>query len=192
MYSSHIKTQYAIYGSFSRFLVFFLHVFYICSAGRPPRAKLPTLGSNVIGESSLGKLEPFAEGASAVLFRGKIDQKKARLSNPSMMAKQEKRAELQHSTEKTNKAKENGMIVAVKLARSREGQIHEDVEAEMKLLHALVRDWPKEEVCDTEYDFGDEALDVKRRELVRGGAENVVQMIGAGLFHDLRRFLVFE
>jgi hypothetical protein len=83
----------------------------------------------VIGESSLGKLEPFAEGASAVLFRGKMDKKKARLSNPNMMAKQQKKAELQNTESKPNsKAKEDGMVVAVKLARSREGQIHEDVE----------------------------------------------------------------
>jgi hypothetical protein len=65
----------------------------------------------------------------------------------------------------------------------------------MKLLHALVRDWPDDDRPrdgdEDEYDFGD-AMDMKRRELVRGGAENVVQMIGAGLYHDLRRFLVFE
>jgi hypothetical protein len=89
----------------------------------------------VIGESSLGKLEPFAEGASAVLFRGKMDKKKARLSNPNMMAKQQKKAELQNTESKPNsKAKEDGMVVAVKLARSREGQIHEDVEVYVCIL----------------------------------------------------------
>lgn len=60
-----------------------------------------------------------------------MDQKKARLSNPNMMAKQQKKLELQHSTDKSNKSKETGMIVAVKLARSREGQIHEDVEVDI-------------------------------------------------------------
>lgn len=72
----------------------------------------------------------------------------------------------------------------------------------MKLLHALVRDWPADQTAagpptldsvdgEDEYEFGD-GIDLKRQQLVRGGAENVVQMIGAGLYHDLRRFLVFE
>lgn len=32
---------------------------------------------------------------------------------------------------------DGGAAVAVKLARSREGQIYEDVEAELRLLHAI-------------------------------------------------------
>jgi len=175
----------------------------LMSAGKPPRVKLPAPTSNVIGESALGKLDPFAEGASAILFKGKIDIKKARMSNPALVAKHEQKVQFdkanQGSKEASNKDKDiQGMVVAVKLARSREGQIHEDVEAEMKLLHALVRDWPKprnstEENVEgeEEYDFGD-VMDEKRKQLIRGGAENVIQMIGAGLFHDLRRFLVFE
>jgi serine/threonine protein kinase len=181
------------------------------SAGKPPRVKLPAPKSSVIGESSLGKLDPFAEGASAILFKGKIDEKKARQSNPKAMAKYQAKMEFdkanrnQKESAKSKNDAQTGMVVAVKLARSREGQIHEDVEAEMKLLHCLVRDWPKsnsktnqgasqndEDIGEEEeYDFGD-AIEMKRRELIRGGAENVIQMIGAGLFHDLRRFIVFE
>jgi len=147
----------------------------------------------------------------------------------------------------------DGVMVAVKLARSREGQIFDDVEAELKLLYAIgqgarraaarsaqekrssssssqskalaplsegsgaaagaveasgrrkgggssgTSGGDEGEGGESEYDFGpeedvpgSEAWARKRRELASGGANNVIRMLGAGLYHDLRRYLVFE
>ena len=111
--------------------------------------------------------------------------------------------------------------MAVKLARSKEGQIREDVETELRLLYALsaqstagvgVSGGRKSSNASSAAGTGDEkgagemdggevffdaagaaaADDDELLALARGGRKNVIKLLGAGTYHDLRRYLVLE
>ena len=86
--------------------------------------------------------------------------------------------------------------VAVKLARTKEGMIKADVEAEVRLLHTLSRlEGADEAAAAAAAERGDGNESGSGSEAAAGtndGRAYVVKFLGSGFHHDGRRFLILE
>ena len=197
----------------------------VTKAEPPPLVKLPSLAARGVREDQLGSLWAFAEGASAVIYKASIDHSIVANVNSSESSSTSFSSKLSNAVASED---EKMVTVAVKLARSKEGQIREDVEAELRLLYAISAyatggstagmssgsssssSGNSSSSSSNSSMPGESAQDGRRSaestksndnqnqdedallSLARGGSKNVIRLLGAGTYHDLRRYIVLE
>ena len=104
-------------------------------------------------------------------------------------------ARLTPATEQSGGGKPDPKRVAVKLARTKEGLIKADVEAEVRLLHTLSRLEGADVAATQAAEDGGGDGSESGSEAAAGtndGRAYVVKFLGSGLHHDGRRFLILE
>lgn len=125
-----------------------------------------------VGADTLSGMVALAEGASAFIL------------------------EARHTPAVQSESKPEPQRVAVKLARTKEGMIKADVEAEVRLLHTLSRlEGADGAAAAAAAERGDGSESGSGSEVAAGtndGRAYVVKFLGSGFHHDGRRFLILE